>query len=74
MGRVESFWRHSGGPVFARVLSFACVDGDCTVRDVRQTTDVIVEVSAILGACVWCLCRPQCAHVMKVRLPPTLLL
>ncbi len=74
VGRVESFWRHSGGPVFARVLSFACVDGDCTVRDMRQTTDVIVEVSAILGACVWCLCRPQCAHVMKVRLPPTLLL
>ncbi len=71
VGKIESFWRHGAGPVLARVQSYACVRNQCSVRDTRQVTAVVVELSQVLCPCIWFPCRE---HIIKVHLPASLYL
>ena len=50
---------------------YECYQDECSVRDIRSTNLVFVPLREVLGACVWCVYKE---HVIKVRLPPIVLL
>ena len=73
IAKAESFWRLSDGPVHVRGQSLAREGADFALRNTRVTTPVCFEVADILSICTWCFTDTD-RGIIKVRLPPSLLL
>ena len=71
IGKAESFWRQEDQQVMVKLRVYECYQDECSVRDIRSTNLVFVPLREVLGACVWCVYKE---HIIKVRLPPIVLL
>ena len=71
VGRALSFWRLADREILVRLDGYECHRGECSLRDDRACQNVIVQLADIVCACTWCYCRE---HIIKVHLPPSLLL